>query len=159
MPIVVEMTPQGGGFRNDSIAPGAGIDATKLIHQQVISERIVESTTTITASTKPIHIVNAETAEIVDFDAAIFVIASDASRTVSVDLQKSTAGGAFATIMTTPIEFNTTTAVRTAFSGVISDIDLLEGDILQVVTTVAGGIGNQAQGLLVTLTIRERPTS
>lgn len=157
---VVGLTWQGGGVRDVDVAPGAGIDATKVIHQTTVTKQLFAEATTVTAKSEIVWIVSAETGEIVDFDAAIFgAISGGADYTVTVDLHKSTGGGAFATVMDSTIEFDDTAAVRTAFSGVILDTDLVAGDILKVVVTVAGASGTQATGLAVALTTRERPTA
>lgn len=157
--MIAEITLQGGGVRDEDVAPGAGIEATKVIHQQTASIIAIEASTTITAVTKPLRIVNAETEEIVSFEGVIFTQATGADRTVSVALQRSRAGGAFTTISSSPIAFTNSSAVRTPFTAVISDVDLEDGDVLQAVVTVAGSAGAQAAGLLLSLTVRSRPTS
>lgn len=157
MATIAEMTFQGGGLRDQDIAQGAGIGATKVIHQTTMSELLFGPTTNVANVTAPLFICNAETAELVDFDVALFGAMTTGDRTVTVDLQKSTGAGAFATIMSTPVELNDTNAARLAVSGVIADVDLIAGDIIQVVVTLGGSSGTLAQGLLVSLTTRDRP--
>ena len=157
MPIV-ELTVQGGGFRDSDIAPGAAIDPTKVIHQYTQSYLVFPAASTITALTYPLSIINPETSELVEFEASIFG-AAGGERTATVDLHKSAGGAAFATILSSTITFSDTNTARTSYQGVISDIDLEAGDILAAEVTVAGSSGTQPTGLLVTLTFRERPTT
>lgn len=91
------------------------------------------------------------------FEAIIATVATGADRTVTVDLQKSTGSGAFATVLSATIGFTNASAVRTIASGTISGTTFVDGDIFQIVVTVAGAAGNQAQGLLVALNFEENP--
>ena len=85
------------------------------------------------------------------------VQATGVDRTVNVDLQKSTSGGAFASITTTDIEIDDSTTIRTAVASTLSNTSLSDGDILRAVVTVAGSADAQATGLMITLTLREDP--
>lgn len=122
------------------------------------STELFGPSTTITALTKLLHIVRGATGTLVGAEAVISVVASDASRTVTVDIQKSTGGAAFATVCTTTIDITSSTTVRVPVAAVFSSTALTDGDILQAVVTVAGGVGTQAQGLLLTLTFDEYNT-
>jgi hypothetical protein len=95
---------------------------------------------------------------IISFEAFIAVQATDASRTVTVDLHKSTGGGAFATALSATAGITNATAVRTAVAGTVSSASGVAGDIYKAVVTVAGGVGTQAKGLTVRLIIDENPS-
>ncbi len=139
-----------GGFADTHIAPNAGIAASKLYHERSFEYTQITGTA-IVAYTGDFHIVQGATGQFKSLSAAFTgVIASDVSRTVTVDVQKSTAGGAFATIMTSPVVINTSSTIRVAQSGVVNATSgaLVLGDILRLVVTVAGGSGSQAQGLI-----------
>lgn len=139
--------------------PTKRLQATKVVHQFGVPLEVFGPTTTISGITKLLHIVRGATGVVVGLEGCHFVAATGADRTVTVDLQKSTGGGAFATILSTPLTWNTnSTAVRTAQAATISSANLVDGDILQAVITVAGSAGAQAQGLLLTLQLREDPT-
>jgi hypothetical protein len=154
--MVVSITPQQGGWVDADIAESANIAARKTIARRSLDVELFGPTTTIAALTKLLHIARAA-GTIVAVEAIITVQATGADRTVTVDLQKSTGGGAFATILSTTVNIDNTTVVRTAVLAVVSNTDLVDGDILQAVVTVAGSAGNQAQGLLLTVTFDERP--
>lgn len=116
-------------------------------------------TGTVVAATTYLRIVRGATAEVVSIEAAITeTIATGADRTVTIDLKRSTAGGAFATVLSAPIVLDNTNVLRTLEAGTVSLPDLVDGDILQLTVAVAGAAGNQALGLVVAVTLREDPS-
>jgi hypothetical protein len=150
-------TPSSLSVANAQVSATADSAATKLEHQMNVPYG-QPSGTAVAAETKSLFIVKGATGSIVQFEAAIIgTIATGADRTVSVDLQKSTGAGAFATVLSAPIAFNNVSVIRTLTQATISSASLVDGDILQVVVTVAGAAGNQALGLAVALTVREKP--
>jgi hypothetical protein len=140
-----------------SISSGTIIDPGKVGHQ--FGESVAqEPGTAIVAQTKDLGIVNGQTGGVVSFKASITgAIATGADRTVTVDLQKSTAEGAFASILAATIQFTNADTLRAKKTTTFSDADLVTGDILRVVITVAGAAGAQAQGLIVTVYVQEDP--
>jgi len=158
MASVVEIKFSGGGIQDGDVAPGAAIAATKLKHQFPISQELFAPGVTIAALTRLLHIVRGAKAEVVGFEAIITTAATDASRTVTVDLLKSTGGGAFATILTTTINITSTTTIRVPVAAVVASPSLVDGDILELTVAVAGSTGAQAQGLLASVMLREDPT-
>lgn len=129
--------------------------ATKLVSQRAHDYELAAPATAIAAATRLAHIVRGLTGYVAGIEAMISV-ASAGDKTASIDVQKSTAGGAFATILGTPIAITTATAVRTALAASIASTALVDGDILQIVVTVAGSTGTLT-GLLVTMNLREDP--
>lgn len=145
---------------NTNIVAGSSgnrITADKVVHQQVKSGELYGPTTTIAALTKDgVHRAYGS-GTLVEFAAWIQVAADDASRTVTVDLQKSTSGGAYATVLSSTIGFTNASTVRVALTGTISSTSYVAGDTFRVVVSVAGGSGNQATGLSYALTLTENP--
>ena len=95
---------------------------------------------------------------LVSFKAAITgTLATDASRHVQVDLQKSTGGGTFATMLSGVIDLTSASTLRTAVNAALSSSALVAGDILRAIVTVSGGAGTQADGLIFDATIAEAP--
>ena len=123
--------------------------------RRCVSTELFGPAVSVAALTQWLHIVRGSIGTIVGFEAAIAVVASDVSRTVTVDLQKSTGGAAFATVCSGTIGFTNASSVRVPVAATFSSTSLVDGDILQVVVTVAGGSGTQATGLTVTLTFDE----
>jgi hypothetical protein len=144
--------PPAGSINNDAVTGPIG--ATKLEHQLYLHLDQVPGTAVV-AQTKLLHTVYGATAEVVAIKAMTPTPATGADRQVSIDLQKGNAGSGFATILTGNIVLDNTNAPRTPESGTVANPDLVAGDSLQAVITVAGSAGAQAQGLLVTITLRQ----
>jgi len=148
--------PPANSVANASVASNAAIAATKLEHQFGVSYEFFAPGTAVTAVTaKLAHIVKGVTGEIVSIEAVITTQATGADRTVTVDLEKSTGGGAFATVLSSTVDITNATVIRTPVAGTITTPDTVDGDILQWTVAVAGAAGNQAEGLLVTMQLRE----
>jgi hypothetical protein len=93
---------------------------------------------------------------LVGFEAAITeTIATGADRTVSVDLKKSTGGGAFGTVLSAPIAFNNVSVLFTVSAGAFASSGLIDTDLLSINITVAGAAGNQALGLVARIFLTE----
>lgn len=151
---VCTITPTGGGWGNADIRPGAGIDADKLHHRQIISIELFGPTTTITALTKLIALLSSvDGVQIVGVSAAVVTVATGADRTVNVDLQRSTGGAAFATVLTGTILLDDDSVALTPVAGVLDDSTIAEDDLLRLVVTVAGFADAQALGLIVNVTL------
>jgi len=152
MATVAEMSFQGGGLRDTDIADGAGIAVTKAVQQSTVIIPIGVDGTGDTSVTKLVYACHAETATLDKFQATVSTKPS--SGTTTIDLQKSTAGGAFATILVSVITINSSSTARVPNIAVINDTDLVEDDVLQAVVTVTG---SDSEGLMLSLTSRERP--
>jgi hypothetical protein len=142
---------------NDAnVGVNAAIDADKLQHRHPLSVELFPAATAITAGGKLLHI-SAVTGAVVALQAVAITAATGVDRTVVIDLQKSTGGAAFATVLTTTITLNASSVARVAQAAVVdaTKISLAVGDLLQLVWTVAGSAGDQAKGLLVTAIIDE----
>jgi hypothetical protein len=86
-------------------------------------------------------------------------VAAVGAATVTLDLQKSTGGGAYATILTGLITLNNATVIRIAASGTLTGgATYVAGDILRTVVTATAGGGTLPQGLTLILQTKENPT-
>ena len=146
-----------GSIGNAAITAAAGIASTKLQQQQTVVEELFGPTTTITALTRQLAMINGGTCNLLKFRASLITVATGADRTVTVDLQRSTAGGAFATVLSATIGFTNGSTARTVVSGTISTAAGVQNDLYQVVVTVAGAAGAQALGLIVALDFQQDP--
>ena len=111
----------------------------------------------IVAETKDVHIVNGASGTLVNVLAAVTGVAAAGAYVATVDVQKSTGGGAFATILTSVLTIDSAVAIRTKIEAAIANDALIEGDILRVIVAVSGGSGTQPQGLQVTFALAETP--
>lgn len=143
-----------GSVTNSNVLASTGIDASKLDHNRVIANELYGPAVTIAALTKSLYCAQGA-GTILGFDAWIEVVASDVSRTVNVDLQKSTAGGAWTTVMSSPVAITSSTTVRTLVAGTVSTPTYIAGDMFRAVVTVAGASGTQATGLTCRLRVDE----
>lgn len=140
-----------------SQSPGNRLAASKVVHQQHVNCELAEQDTAVAAIERLAFIANAA-GELADLKAAVITAADDATREVDIDLLKSTAGGAFATVLTAPLQFtdaDTDLVVKTAS---LATAAYVAGDVFKLVVTVAGGAGNQAKGLLATIAKNENPS-
>lgn len=136
-----------GAVSDASVASGAAISASKIIHQY--PKHYQQNTSAaVVADNQYSHIVNGATCTLAYVKAAVDTPATGADRTVNVDLQRSTGGAAFASVLTSTISFTNASTARTVVSGSIATAALAQGDILKWVVTVAGAAGNQAIGLI-----------
>jgi hypothetical protein len=110
--------------------------------------------TAIVTETRLVHI--AKYAGKLDSVEAAIAAAITGDNTVVIDVQKSTSGGAFATILTSTLTIDSSTVVRTATAATVDATkdDYVAGDIFEVIVTAAG-TGTQAQGLNITLFFEE----
>jgi len=148
-----------GSITDVAVSAGALLSAAKLIAPAYLNYQQKPNTAVVADTGTTLHIVRGAACTVNDIRAlGTGTIATGADRTVNVDLQKSTGGGAFATILTATILLNNVSTLRTAVVGVVNTPALVAGDILQIVVTVAGAAGNQALGLHVTVNLRENPS-
>ncbi len=143
----------------DGAIPPGEIGYTKLEqHLHAESVELAEQATVITALEKLAHVALAA-GTVVAGKLFLVLKATDVSRTVDVDLQRSTAGGAFATILTATTQFTSSSANLTAVSVSIDPVkkNYIAGDCFKWVVTVAGGSGTQAKGLIATGFFAEAP--
>lgn len=73
----------------------------------------------------------------------------------TVDLQKSTGGGAFATILSAVITRNSSDTDRTTETATISSAALIAGDVLRVVVTASGSTGTQGSGVTAQIMVEQ----
>lgn len=145
--------PPANCITDNSVIAAANIAATKLEHQHALTVQQSPGSA-IVAATTYLKIIRAP-GSVASLDVIVTTAATGADRTVTVDLQKSTGGGAFASVLSAVVTLNNTSVAKTVYSGSISSASLVAGDILQLVVAVAGSAGAQAQGLQVTATTRE----
>lgn len=138
---------------DDAIESGANIAYSKT---QTLFPLRHTQTGTVVAASEIVHVAHGDGA-LLSVEAVVSTVATGADRTVTVDVQKSTAGGAFATLLTTTIVLDDDSVVRVPEAGVVSGTPtFIDGDILSIIVTVAGSAGAQAAGLCVTAMVYEK---
>jgi hypothetical protein len=141
-----------GTITDAAVSASAGIAATKVVHQ--FPARVSQASgSAVVTRTELVHVVRGATGAVTGFEVACAVVPTSTD-TVVVDLQKSTGGGAFASVLSSTITLNSASTVRTAYAATISAASLVDGDVLQVVVTATGA---SCQGLAAVATLRETP--
>lgn len=146
-----------GAISNYMIGSSPPIDPEKIIRTQSVDVELFGPATTIAALTKLAHIVRGATGTLVGFEVA-HMVAGTGDRTVSVDVKKSTGGGAFATVLSSVAQILVASTVRVPIAGVFSNATIVGDDILEFVVTLGGTTGSYPQGLIATLTFTETYT-
>jgi len=153
------LTPSGlnvpaGAVDDDAIKSSAAIAATQLQHQHVLKHSQSHSDDVVAAK-DPLYIVRGLSATIADIEVAC-LDAPSGDKTVTVDLKKANTGDKDgSSVLSSSIVYGDSKNNAEVVKGTISSPDLVDGDILLVTVTVAGSTGNDAKGLVVTVTVRE----
>jgi len=149
------LNPPAGSIGDAAVKAPAGIAATKLEHQFDLGLAQPPGSDVV-AETRDLRVVHGGTGEVVAVKAALTgAVATGADRTVSIDLQKGNVAAGFVSILTAPVSFTNTDVLRAVKQATVTNPDVVVGDILRLVVTVAGVAGNQAKGLVVSVTLRE----
>lgn len=151
------ITMPAGSVRNVDIQASAGIAASKLTRHQSIDQQIYDSTSTVADKKMFAHITR-KSGTIVQFEAAVETVASSTTRLLYIDLQKATAATTWVTVLTAPININSSDVAYTPYAATISNSSAADGDIYRTVVTTTGASGNAAIGLYATLTMEEQYT-
>jgi hypothetical protein len=139
------------------ISPAAGIQYTKNI-QKFKKSYAQPPGSAVVAATLDLHVIDGATGFVLFLWAAITgAIATGSDRTVNVDLQRSTGGGAFSTVLSSTIQFNDTSTLYAIEQATISASGCEQTDVFRVIVTVAGSAAAQAQGLIVEAGWQEQP--
>jgi len=147
------VTLPSGVIGNTDIESGAEIDASKLDHQYMLTHTQADGSDVV-AQTDIVHIAKAA-GELVAVEAVVDQVPTG-DYTVTIDVQKSTGGGSFATLMSATVVIDSDNTDRTLEAGSIAGTTTYaDGDLIAIVVTVAGSSGTQAQGLCVTACVRE----
>ncbi len=148
-----------GSIKNSHFSATASdrLAASKAVHQFAVAAEQKNGTDAV-SETRIVHIAKGA-GTVVDFQAVADAVPASGDKAASIDLQKSTGGGAFATLLTTPIVLNSSDTNRTPNTGtLVGSPTYAAGDLLAVVVTVSGSTGSQAQGLCARAMVQENPS-
>lgn len=150
----VSMTAPNNSVGNAQVLAGANLAADKLEHRY--QWELAQPNTTATTETRVVGRCYGATGSVRGFHAGS-IVANLTTATVTVDLQKSTGGGAFASILTAAITLNNATTARTAVAGTLASTTLVQGDLLQIVITATAAGGTLATGVFAFVTVDSLP--
>jgi len=143
----------------DNLTTAALLPASKLVTRFPAYAAQADGTD-VAAQTDVIHV--AKFAGIVtSVEAVCSTAPTGGDKKLTIDVQKATAGGAWATILSATFDIDNAEADRVATAGTLDAAkdDYVAGDIFQVVVTISGSTGAHGQGLNVTVFFQESPTS
>ena len=140
-----------------ALKPGALIPAAKEVARFAKDHRQAAGAD-VAAQAEIVHVA-ARAGVVASIEAAVDAAPTGGDKAVTIDIKKSTGGAAWASILTAAIVINAATSSRVAVAGVIdaAKAAYAAGDLFEVVATVSGATGDQAQGLAVTVFFEERP--
>lgn len=131
-----------------SVVQGANIQATKLQHQRVMTYNTSTSGTAIANNTTCVYSVIASAGATVTAVKMVINVVPTSTDTVVCDVQRSTGLGAYSTILTSPITFNSSSTAKSVVTASLATTSLNQNDLLQVVIT---GTNSSGKGLLISI--------
>jgi hypothetical protein len=153
MPTYNSVPIPAGSLTDDAIASAAAIAATKVV-QEITGKAAQNGGADVAAATTPIHAAY-KAGTVVGFRVAILTAPTGGDKAFTVDLKKSTGGGAFASILSAVVTIDSSKANNTTYSATISSGSYSAGDILQVVVAASGSTGSQGQGVIAEAILHE----
>ncbi len=146
-----------GTITNAKVHAAAAIAHTKAEHRYQ-ARTVQGSTGAVVAGTEMIYYAY-RPQTVLGGTVTVATIADSTGRTITVDVQKSTAGSTYSTILSAALVCNSTnTTARTPRALSLSGTPtMLQGDVLRTTVAIAGSTGTQALGLLVAVNLVEDP--
>lgn len=141
------LVPSAGCVADSHVSASADIGVAKQRHR--IKVCYSQSGTPV-AATAPVYVCRVSTATIVSVKMG--QVAKNSSGSATVDVKKSTGGGALATVLSATMVNNSSDTDLTAEAGTISSSSLVSGDLLAVVVTISTPNGT---GLWVEIEVEE----
>lgn len=140
---------------NTMVTAGSSIDASKLIVHERQTYTFAQASVEPTASTfVVIHIAEAP-GTILNFSAVVTGTLPGTTNEVQTNLFRSTAGGAFATVLSSTVLVSSTATLRVKTAGTIASTTYTTGDLLAVNCTLAG-TSTTSRGLAVSIRVAEQ---
>ena len=145
------VTMPSGTIVNATVSGSAAIGSEKLEHR--FSPCFGQANAAATAETKIIHL--ARGAGVVLAFSVGAIAAATGDSTVTVDLQKRTGGGAWASLLNATVSFAAADTVGPKAGSLVADPSYAADDQLRIVQTVSAGTGTLPTGMYASAEIRE----
>jgi hypothetical protein len=142
-----------GSITNAEIASSAAIGAGKVVQEFARDSRQANGAD-VASKTELIHTARAA-GTIGALKVALTTAPTGGNKKFTVDLQKSTGGGAFATVLSAVVDIDNTDTSLTVVSGTLAASAYVSGDIFAIVWTASGTTGNQGQGAIAEVFFEE----
>lgn len=149
--------PPENSIGDDAVSASDPLGATKVKHQHKIL--FTQATGAVVVPEERIVHIAQKAATIVSVE-AVLALAPDGSSSFTIDVKKSTGAGAFSSILTSVVTFNSSSVDRTLQAATLSGTPtLVDGDLLQVVIAEVSEDEDIGEGLAVVITLDENPDS
>ena len=142
------------GLADPNIDTSAPINDAKLYHRYHAWH---DATGTIVAATRYFPGTESGTGSQLALWAAITEAIAIGNNTVTIDLKKSTAGGAFASVLSSTLVLNSSNTLYIPVAATFTTTTFAVGDLFKLTVAVAGS-GTQATGLVIWTTRTEAPS-
>lgn len=143
---MASITIPGGTITSTEVSSTADLNGKQVRSHYGKDSRQVNGSN-VAAKTEVIHTAKAA-GSVTAFKVAVVTAPTGGDLAFTADLQKSTGGGAFATILSAVVTINSTKTDRSVTAGTVSSAAYSAGDIFQIVYAVTGSTGSQGQGAL-----------
>lgn len=141
-----------GSITNAAVAAAADIDYTKLEHEHRLT--YAQANSAAADATQVIYACRGATGSILNFEVGS-IAAAVGDSTCTVDLQKSTGGGAFATVLSAVVTLDSGSTAITPEAATVNSASLVDGDVLRVVVDATIGTGTLPTGVYASLSVSE----
>lgn len=151
------MTLATSSITDANVASAAAISYLKVTHM-LLASYAQDSGADVATKTNVIYASRAASGAVVfDIAVAIDTAPTGGDKAYTVDVKKSTGGGAFSSILTGVVTVNSSSTTRSVVVASITGTTctLAQGDILNVVVTTSGSTGSQGQGVRVMARVAE----
>jgi len=156
-PSALDVPPNSLNDSSWSTSPSNRLTANKII-QQFPRSHSQAAATDATTETRIIHVAKGA-GTVAQCAAAVLVAPATGNKQITIDLQKSTGGAAFATMLNAPVTIAAAQAALTQYQATLAPTPTYAaGDILAVVITASGSTGTQAQGAIAEAVLQENPS-
>ena len=143
--------PPAGSITNASVIAGAGLAASKVEGNHVVTAALSNHATVIAAGRQYLHYVSGTTGDIITFG-VLASVAAVGDSTATFDLYKNGSS-----ILTGTFNLDSGDAAGTLVTGTVSSAGLVATDKLEVVVTVSAGTGTLPKGVAAYLKVWEDP--
>ena len=152
-----DMNLPAGVVDDEDIAAGTNIEASKVVHRLHVT--LAQKTGTDTAAETRIVFAAYKACEVIAVKIAAETAATGGDKKATIDVKKSTGGGAFSSILDSAYDMDNSKSDKTVYDATLSGTPTLAaGDLLEIAITVSGSTGSQNQGLIVDVILEEDGT-
>jgi hypothetical protein len=142
--------PDNSITRQEQVAAGINLDASKVEHRYVKTEALTDHATDSAVVRRVVHVVQGATATIQSFSAGV-TVAATSTGVCAVDLKVNGSS-----VLSATITLDSANAAFSQEAGTLADADLVAGDVVEISIDSTSG-SNKPKGVNATVVIDEMP--